>query len=87
MSGVQSKTALAQGLDIDALRREQAGAGIDAETVEEAVVETEIPAAAPEVESQVDSEVRAWLDRNLPEMVERVVREEVERMLRRLKDD
>lgn len=60
---------------------------IDAETVEEAVVETEIPAAAPEVESQVDSEVRAWLDRNLPEMVERVVREEVERMLRRLKDD
>lgn len=57
------------------------------ETVEEAVVETEAPAAASDTEAQVDSEVRAWLDRNLPEIVERVVREEVERMLRRLKDD
>lgn len=38
-------------------------------------------------ESQVQAEVQAWLDRNLPEMVERIVREEVERMLRRLKDD
>lgn len=38
-------------------------------------------------EPEVRAEVQAWLDRNLPEMVERIVREEVERMLRRLKDD
>lgn len=44
-------------------------------------------APLPQVQGEVDAEVRAWLDRNLPDMVERVVREEVERMLRRLKDD
>ena len=55
--------------------------------VEDAELDEGLAAAgATPSEAQVESEVRAWLDRNLPDIVERVVREEVERMLRRLKD-
>lgn len=59
----------------------------DSGEIEDAELEEDSAAAAgPQVEAQVEGEVRAWLDRNLPDIVERVVREEVERMLRRLKD-
>lgn len=64
---------------------EESAAGED--EVEDAMLEEvseETP--PPVVQGEVDAQVRAWLDRNLPDMVERVVREEVERMLRRLKD-
>ncbi|MEX0924206.1 MAG: DUF2497 domain-containing protein [Rhodovibrionaceae bacterium] len=54
--------------------------------IEDAVLEDETRGTPPVVQGEVDAQVRVWLDRNLPDMVERVVREEVERMLRRLKD-
>ena len=53
------------------------------ERIEDAELEEEHRGAT---EAAVQTEIKAWLDRNLPEVVERVVREEVERMLRRLKD-
>ncbi len=53
------------------------------ERIEDAELEEEHRDAT---EAAVQTEIRAWLDQHLPEVVERVVREEVERMLRRLKD-
>lgn len=51
-----------------------------------AVQSAEPEESEAQLEALAENEVRAWVDRNLPDIVERVVREEVERMLRRLKD-